>query len=93
VGHFDGHAESLEQYRAHHPIQHDQGFTGSHWTPSSGRATVAITASYRLGQVSEGTEYPQLAFANAIALIIIIAILYSTRPAPLAKKNTPLVRE
>ena len=36
----------------------------------------------------EGTKYPQLAFANAIALIIIIAILYSTRPA-VAKKTTP----
>jgi hypothetical protein len=55
------------------------------------RATVAITASYRLGRVSKGTEYPQLAFANAIALIIIIAILYSSHPALLAKKNTPLV--
>jgi hypothetical protein len=55
------------------------------------RATVAIAASYALGQVSEGTKYPQLAFASSIALIIIIAILYSNRPAPLAKKYTPLV--
>ena len=62
-------------------------------TDKATRATVAFVASYGLGQVSEGTEYPQLAFANAIALIIIIAILYSTRPAPLAKKNTALVRE
>jgi hypothetical protein len=56
-------------------------------TDKAARATVAITASYGLGRVSEGTEYPQLAFANAIALIIIIAILYSTRPA-VAKKTT-----
>jgi hypothetical protein len=52
------------------------------------RATVAIAASYGLGRVSEGTKYPQLAFANAIALIIIITILYSTRPV-VAKKTTP----
>jgi hypothetical protein len=57
-------------------------------TDKAARATVAIAASYGLGRVSEGTEYPQLAFANAITLIIIIAILFSTRPA-VAKKTTP----
>jgi hypothetical protein len=56
-------------------------------TDKAARAKVAIAASYGLGRVSEGTEYPQLAFANAIALIIIIAIIYSTRPA--VKKTTP----
>jgi hypothetical protein len=44
-------------------------------TEKVAKATVAIVASYGLGQVSEGAEYPQLAFANAIALIAIIAIL------------------
>ena len=57
-------------------------------TDKAARAAVAITASYGLGRVSEGTKYPQLAFANAIALIIIITILYSTRPV-VAKKTTP----
>ncbi len=57
------------------------------------RATVATAASYGLGRVSEGTEYTQLAFANTIALIIIIVILYGTRPAPLVWKNTPLAWE
>ncbi len=55
-------------------------------TDKAARATVAIAASYGLCRVSEGTEYPQLAFTNAIAEIIIIAILY--RP-PVAKKPTP----
>jgi len=58
-------------------------------TNKAARATVTIAASYGLGRVSNGTEYPQLAFANAITLIIIIAILYSTRPAA-AKKTTKL---
>ena len=62
-------------------------------TDKAARATVAIAASYRLGQVSKGTEYPQLTFANALALIVTIAILYSTRLLPLVKKNTPLARE
>jgi hypothetical protein len=62
-------------------------------TDKAARATVALAASYGLDRVSEGTEYPQLAFANTITLIIIIAILYGTRPAPLIWKNTPLARE
>ncbi len=62
-------------------------------TDKAARATIAIAASYTLGWVSEVTEYPQLAFANSIALIIIIAILYSNPPAPLDKKHTPLVHE
>ncbi len=62
-------------------------------TDNASRATVAIAASYGLAQVSEGTKYPQLAFANTIPLIIIIGILYGTRPAPHVQKNTPLARE
>jgi hypothetical protein len=62
-------------------------------TDKAARATVAIAASYWLGLVSKGTKYPQLAFANTMALIVIIAILYGTRLALLVKKNTPLVCE
>ncbi len=39
-------------------------------TDKAASATVAIAASYGLGQVSEGTEYPQLAFANARTLLV-----------------------
>jgi hypothetical protein len=60
-------------------------------TNKAARATVTIAASYALGRVSEGTKYTHLAFAKSIALIIIIGILYSNCPAPLAKRNTPLV--
>ncbi len=54
-------------------------------TEKAAKATVAIAASYGLRQVSEGTNYPQIAFANAITIIAIIAILYGPRPAPKAK--------
>jgi hypothetical protein len=54
-------------------------------TEKAAKATVAIVASYGLGQVSEGIEHPQLAFANAIVLIVIVVILYGPRPAPKAK--------
>jgi hypothetical protein len=46
------------------------------------KAAVAIAAAYRLCRVSKGTEFPQLAAANALALIVIIAILYGPCPAP-----------
>jgi hypothetical protein len=62
-------------------------------TDKASRATVVISASYRLGRVSEGTEYPQLAFANALALSVIIAIFYGTCLLPLVQKNTPLTCE
>jgi hypothetical protein len=46
------------------------------------RAAVAIAAAYVLCHVSEHSNSPQLAAANTIALIIIIAILYCPRLAP-----------
>jgi hypothetical protein len=55
-------------------------------TNKAAKATVAIAALYGLGPVSKGTKHPQLAFAsNAIALIVIIAILYSPQPASKSK--------
>ncbi len=45
-------------------------------------AAVAIAAAYALCRVSKHGDSPQLATANAIALIVIIAILYGPRPAP-----------
>jgi hypothetical protein len=62
-------------------------------TDKAARATVTIAASYALGRVSKGTKYPQLTFATSITLSVIIAILSSNRPAPLAKKRTPQVQE
>jgi hypothetical protein len=36
AGHFDGHVDLLKQHGVHHLMQHDQGYTGSHWTPPLG---------------------------------------------------------
>ena len=52
------------------------------------KAAVAIATSYGLCRVSEHMDYPQLAAANAIALIVIIAILYSPCPAPKSSAST-----
>ncbi len=46
------------------------------------RAAIATMATFGLCRVSAGTKFPQLAAANALALIIIIAIPYGPRPAP-----------
>ena len=51
-------------------------------TEKTVKAAVAITSAYGLCRVSESTEFPQLAAANAIAMIVIVAILYGPRPAP-----------
>jgi len=42
AGHFDGHGGAPMQYGAHHLMQHDQGFIGSHWTPPSGNYSLRI---------------------------------------------------
>ena len=50
----------------------------------------ALKAAVAIGLclVSVDTRYPQLAAANAIAIIIIIAILYGPRPAQTIKKSS-----
>jgi hypothetical protein len=42
VGHFDGHGGPSVQYKAHRPMQHVQGYSGSHWTPPSGDYLLCI---------------------------------------------------
>ncbi len=39
---FDGHGGALEQNRRHCPMRHVQGYSGSHWTPSSGNYLLRI---------------------------------------------------
>jgi hypothetical protein len=55
-------------------------------TKKASKAAVAIAATYGLCRVSKGTKSPQLAAANALALIVIVMILYGPRPVP---KNPP----
>ena len=45
-------------------------------TEKASKAAMAIAAAYELCRLSVDTKYPQLAAANTIALIVIIAILY-----------------
>ena len=54
-------------------------------TEKASKAAVAVAISLGLCHVSQHTDQPQLAAANALAIIIVVAILYglsaSTKPA------------
>jgi hypothetical protein len=43
AGRFDGHGGAPEEYRRHRPMQHIQGYLGSHWTPPLGNYLLGIT--------------------------------------------------
>jgi hypothetical protein len=51
-------------------------------TKKSAKAAVAIATAHTLSCVSLAMDLPQLATANALATIIIIAILNGPCPAP-----------
>jgi hypothetical protein len=51
-------------------------------TKKTAKASVAIAAAYGLRRVSESTKSNQLAAANALALIVIVAIIYGPRSVP-----------
>jgi hypothetical protein len=51
-------------------------------TKKSAKAAVAIATVHMLSRASLATDLPQLATANALATITIIAILYGPCPAP-----------
>jgi hypothetical protein len=42
ASHFGGHGGAPEQYRWHPPMQHVQGYFGSHWMPASGDYSLRI---------------------------------------------------
>jgi hypothetical protein len=42
VGRFGGHGSPPVQYKVHRPMQHVQGYSGSHWTQASGNYLLRI---------------------------------------------------
>jgi hypothetical protein len=51
-------------------------------TKKYSKAAVTIVVAYGLCRVSEVTEFPQLAAANAVTLLVIITIINGPRPSP-----------
>jgi hypothetical protein len=56
-------------------------------TEKASKALVAVTAAHGLRKVCEASDSPQIAAANALALIVIITILSSPRPALKRRKE------
>jgi hypothetical protein len=59
VVHFDGHGSPPVQYKAHFPMQHVQGYSGSHWTPPSGNYSLRIApaATRATGKQTTNNKY------------------------------------
>ena len=53
AGHFYGHAEALKRYMRHHPMQHVQGYSGSHWMLPLGDYSLLITPEVARGTVNK----------------------------------------
>jgi len=67
AGNFDDHGAALMRYGAHCLMQHEQGFTGSHWTLPSGDYLLRIAHQGDNQPNNNGTYVPTL-------LAVLIAI-------------------
>jgi hypothetical protein len=63
IGPFDGHGSAPEQYRWHCPMQHVQGYSGSHWTLPPGNYLLCITpaAARATGKQTTINKYTYIA--------------------------------
>ena len=59
VDHVDGHGEALKRYMRHPPMQHVQGYTGSHWMSPSGDYSlrIALAAARARATANKTTMY------------------------------------
>jgi hypothetical protein len=55
AGHFDGHAEALKQSTWHRPMQHIQGYIGSHLTLPSGNSSHRIAPAAAMATINTPT--------------------------------------
>ena len=65
---FDGHGNAAVRSGAHRPIEHIQGFTGSHWMPLSGKCLhrIALAAAIvtKFVETTHNTNKTQLLASN-----------------------------
>jgi hypothetical protein len=71
AGHFDGHGGAPVRYEAHHLMQHDQGSTGSHWTPPSGNYSLRIAPSAARAAINSTMMHHVL---TVLAVLMVIAM-------------------
>ena len=80
VGHFNGHGDALKWHKRHRPMQHFQGYTGSHWTPPSGDYLLRITSAAARVTANKTMMYYVPIFM-AISMVISIQRYYTARIA------------
>jgi hypothetical protein len=56
VGHFDGHGGPPVQYKVHRPMQHVQGYSGSHWMLPLGNYLLCIAPVAARATANETTK-------------------------------------
>jgi hypothetical protein len=59
AGRFDGHGGAPVQYKTHHPMQHVQGYSESHWTLALGNYLLCIApaAARAIGKQTTINKY------------------------------------
>ena len=66
AGYFDGRAEALKRYMWHRPMQHDQGFAGSHWTPPKGNYWLRIAPAANKMKMQNVSTLPTILMAITV---------------------------
>ena len=68
AGDFDCHADAAVQHGAHCPMEHIQGFTGSHWMPPLGKCLCNIAPAAamvnKFVETTQSTNKTQLLASN-----------------------------
>ena len=64
AGRFDGHGSAPEQYRQHRPMRHVQGYSVSHWMPSSGAYSLRIVPASARATINKTTIKQYTHFAG-----------------------------
>jgi hypothetical protein len=70
AGHFDDHSDALKPYGAHHLMQHDQGFTRSHWTSPSGDYSLRIPPAAAKKATINKTTMQNVPTLLAVSMVI-----------------------
>ncbi len=76
VDHVDGHGLALKRYMWHRPVQHVQGYTGSHWTPPLGDYSLRIALAAARATANKTTMY-HVHTLMAISVVIAMRRYYT----------------
>jgi hypothetical protein len=72
IGRFDGHGSPPVQYEAHSPMQHVQGYIGSHWTPPLGNFSLLIAPAATRATANKTTTTKNV--LKRLAILMAVAV-------------------